>query len=50
MTVAYKIVKDLGTVVLVGCTGIVLLLLEVAAVILREHIAIFTERFKDWNT
>lgn len=49
MTVIYNIVKDLGTVVLVGCTGIVLLLLGITAVILRERIATFTERFKDWN-
>ena len=49
ITVVYKIVKDLGTVVLVGCTGIILLLLGIAAVILRERISTFTERFKDWN-
>lgn len=49
VTVIYYALKDLSLVVIIGITGIVLLSLGILAVLMRERIATFAERFSDWN-
>jgi hypothetical protein len=49
ITVVYGVLKDISTVILVGCTGIVLLLLGILAVFLRERLAKFGEQFSGWR-
>lgn len=49
MTVLYSALKDLSLVVIIGVTGIVLLLLGILAVVMRERITTLAERFSDWN-
>ena len=49
ITVVYSSLKDIGTIFLVGCTGIVLLSLGIVAVLLRERIAKLNERLSDWQ-
>ena len=49
VTVAYSALKDIGTIFLIGCTGILLLMLGVGAVLLRERIAKLGERLSDWK-
>lgn len=49
ITVVYGSLKDIGTIFLVGCTGILLLILGVVAVVLRERIAKLGERISDWQ-
>ena len=49
ITVVYSSLKDIGTIFLVGCTGIVLLSLGILAVLLRERIAKLGERISDWQ-
>lgn len=48
-TVVYSALKGLSTVILVGCTGVVLLLLGIVAVVLRERITKFGEQLSDWR-
>ena len=49
ITVVYSALKDVGTIFVIGCTGIVLLMLGVGAVLLRERIAKLGERLSDWK-
>jgi hypothetical protein len=49
VTVVYSALKGLSSVILVGCTGIVLLLLGIMAVILRERITRLGEQLSDWK-
>ncbi|MFN8435797.1 MAG: hypothetical protein U0V18_17370 [Anaerolineales bacterium] len=49
ITVVYSTLKDLGTIFVIGCTGIVLLMLGVVAVLLRERIAKLSEKLSDWK-
>jgi len=49
VTVTYSAVKELGPIILIGCTGIILLSLGVLAVLLRERIAKLGERLSDWS-
>jgi len=49
VTVVYSALKGLSSVILVGCTGIVLLLLGITAVILRERITRLGEQLSDWK-
>ena len=49
ITVVYSTLKDLGTIFVIGCTGIVLLMLGVTAVLLRERIAKLGEKLSDWK-
>jgi len=49
ITVVYSTLKDLGTIFVIGCTGIVLLMLGVGAVLLRERIAKLGEKLSDWK-
>ena len=49
MTVVYTALKGISTVLLIGCTGIVLLMLGILAVVLRERLTKIGERFNDWQ-
>lgn len=49
VTVVYSALKDIGTIFVIGCTGIVLLILGVVAVLLRERIAQLGEKLSDWK-
>lgn len=49
IAVIYGTLKGITTVVLIGCTGILLLLLGIVAVMLRERIARLGERMGDWQ-
>jgi hypothetical protein len=48
-TVLYSALKGLGAVVLVGCSGVILLMLGILAVILRERISNLGEKLSDWK-
>jgi hypothetical protein len=49
VTVVYSALKDIGTIFVIGCTGIILLMLGVIAVLLRERIAKLGEKLSDWK-
>ncbi len=49
VTVVYSALKGRATIFLIGCTGILLLMLGVFAVLLRERIAKLSERMSDWK-
>lgn len=49
VTVVYSALKGISTVVLIGCTGIILLMLGILAVVMRERITRLGERLSDWQ-
>jgi archaellum biogenesis protein FlaJ (TadC family) len=49
LTVIYSALTGIATVVLIGCSGIGLLLLGILAVTLRERIAKLGERISGWQ-
>jgi hypothetical protein len=49
ITVLYSVLKSISTVVLIGCTGVILLLLGILAVIMRERITKLGESLADWR-
>lgn len=49
ITVAYSALQELGAIILIGCTGIILLGLGILAVLLRERIAKLGEKLSDWQ-
>jgi hypothetical protein len=49
VTVIYSALKGLGTVILIGSTGVVLLLAGIIAVLLRERITRLSEQLSDWR-
>jgi len=49
VTVVYSALKDIGTIFVIGCTGIILLTLGVIAVLLRERIAKLGEKLSEWK-
>jgi hypothetical protein len=49
VAVAYNVLKNLSLVLIIGVTGIILLILGVLAVLMRERITTLAERFSDWN-
>ncbi|MEN9563033.1 MAG: hypothetical protein RIR73_1277, partial [Chloroflexota bacterium] len=49
ITVVYSALKDIGTIFVIGCTGIVLLMLGVGAVLLRERITRLSEKLSEWK-
>jgi hypothetical protein len=49
MTVVFGTLRGLSTVILVGCSGIGLILLGIAALIMRERIGDLRDRLKDWH-
>lgn len=49
VTVVYSALKDRAAIFVIGCTGILLLMLGVGAVLLRERIAKLGEKLSDWK-
>jgi hypothetical protein len=49
MTVVYSALKGLGPVILIGSTGLVLLMAGIVAVLLRERIMRLGEQLSDWR-
>ena len=49
ITVIYSALKGISTVVLIGCTGIILLMLGILAVLMRERITRLGERLSGWQ-
>lgn len=49
LSVLYSAMKGLSVVFIVGVTGITLLVLGVAAVLMRERLTMLAERFSEWN-
>ena len=41
--------QGIMTVVLIGCTGLLLLMLGILAVIMRDRLKQISERFNDWG-
>ncbi|MBK7448989.1 MAG: hypothetical protein IPJ47_05995 [Anaerolineales bacterium] len=50
VTVVYSALKDIGTIFVIGCTGILLLMLGITAVLLRERISKLGEKLSDWQS
>jgi hypothetical protein len=49
MTVVYSALKGLGPVILIGSTGVLLLMAGIVAVLLRERITKLGEQLNDWQ-
>lgn len=49
ITVLYSAFKGLNTVVLIGCTGIIMLVFGIIAVMLRDRISKFSEKLNTWE-
>ena len=49
MTVLYGLLEGILPVILIGCTGLILLMLGIFAVIMRERLKQISERFNDWG-
>lgn len=49
VTVVYSALKGLSSVILIGCTGVLLLMLGIMAVIMRERITKLGEQLSDWK-
>jgi hypothetical protein len=49
ITVVYGALKGISTVILIGCTGILLLMLGILAVVLRERLVKFGDRWSSWR-
>ena len=49
LTVLYGLMQGIMAVVLIGCTGLLLLMLGILAVIMRDRIKQISERFNDWG-
>jgi len=49
ITVLYGLLEGILPVILIGCTGLILLMLGILAVITRERLKQFSERFGEWG-
>ena len=49
LTVLYGLMQGVMAVVLIGCTGLLLLMLGILAVIMRDRLKQIGERFSDWG-
>jgi hypothetical protein len=49
VTVLYGLLEGILPVILIGCTGIILLLLGILAVVMRDRVKKIGERFNDWG-
>jgi hypothetical protein len=49
LTIVYSALKEMNTVAVIGCTGILLLIFGIVAVMLRERITKFGERLSEWK-
>jgi uncharacterized membrane protein len=48
-TVLYGLMQGIGTILMIGCTGIILLGLGIFAVVMRDRLKELGERFEDWQ-
>ena len=48
-TVIFGLMQGIGTILMIGCTGIILIGLGILAVVMRERIRVLGERFTDWQ-
>jgi hypothetical protein len=48
-TVLYSALKGISAVILVGCSGVLLLMLGILAVVMRERITNISEKLSDWK-
>ncbi len=49
IAVLYSALKDISAVILVGCSGVLLLMLGILAVMMREKITKISEKLSDWE-
>jgi hypothetical protein len=49
LTILYSALRNLSLVIIIGVSGIILLTLGILAVLMRERITSFVEKFNDWN-
>ena len=49
LTILYSALQNLSLVIIIGVSGLVLLTLGILAVLMRERITSFVEKFNDWN-
>jgi hypothetical protein len=49
LTILYSALRNLSLVIFIGASGIILLTLGILAVLMRERITAFVERFSEWN-
>lgn len=49
LTILYSALQNLSLVIIIGVSGLILLTLGILAVLMREKITSFVERFSDWN-
>jgi hypothetical protein len=49
VTVLYGLLEGILPVLLIGCTGVILLMLGIFAVIMRDRLKQISERFNDWG-
>ena len=47
--VVYKLLDVITSILMIGCTGLLLLGLGIAAVMMRERISKFSEQLSDWK-
>jgi hypothetical protein len=47
--VVYELLEVITTIMMVGCTGLLLLVLGIIAVLMRERISKLGERLSDWK-
>ena len=47
-TVVFSVLKGISTVILIGCTGIIMILLGILAVVMRERLTKAGEYMRDW--
>jgi len=48
-TVIFGLMQGIGTILLIGCTGLILIGLGIFAVLMRERIKELGDRFADWQ-
>jgi len=49
ITVLFGLLQGIGTIIMIGCTGLILLMLGILAVVMRERIKEIGDRFSDWK-
>jgi len=49
LTILYSALQNLSLVIIIGVSGLILLTLGILAVLMRERITSFVEKFNDWN-
>ena len=49
LTITFGLLEGLGTLILIGCSGIFLILFGIGALLLRERFSTLREKLDDWN-